>query len=114
MPRFQPGNLGKNIKVSERVTEMAKRKGCTLSKLALMWVHHQGRDVCPIPGTTKIENFKQNVGALYVKLTQDEMAELESFTAAGIVQGDQHFQMNSTRKKTPSLSLSSRKYDLVA
>jgi diketogulonate reductase-like aldo/keto reductase len=95
---------------------MAKRKGCTLSKLALMWVHHQGRDVCPIPGTTKIENFKQNVGALYVKLTQDEMAELESFTAAGIVQGDQHFQMNSTWKnsETPSLSLSSRKYDLVA
>ena len=52
---------------------MARRKGCTLAQLALAWVHHQGDDVCPIPGTSKIENFNQNIGALSVKLTPEEM-----------------------------------------
>ena len=68
---------------------MAARKGCTPSQLALAWVHHQGSDVCPIPGTTKIQNFNDNVGALSVKLTPEEMAELESY-AAGEVQGDRN------------------------
>ncbi|MDK0957661.1 aldo/keto reductase, partial [Clostridium perfringens] len=60
---------------------MAARKGCTPSQLALAWVHHQGSDVCPIPGTTKIENFNQNVAALSVKLTPGEMTELESYAS---------------------------------
>ena len=79
LPRFQPGNLDKNAQIFERVNAMAARKGCTPSQLALAWVHDLGNDVCPIPGTTKIENFNQNVGALSVKLTPDEMAELESY-----------------------------------
>ena len=85
LPRFQPENLEKNAQIFERVNAMAARKGCTPSQLALAWVHHQGNDVCPIPGTTKIENFNQNVGALSVKLTPDEMAELESYAASGEV-----------------------------
>ncbi|KAJ1262656.1 hypothetical protein BS78_09G125700 [Paspalum vaginatum] len=110
MPRFQPGNLDTNIKIFEHVNEMAKRKGCTPSQLALAWVHHQGRDVCPIPGTTKIDNFNQNVGALSVKLTQDEMAELESYAAAGDVQGDRA-QMNYTWKNSETPPLSSWKHE---
>ncbi|KAL6660384.1 hypothetical protein ACP70R_001930 [Stipagrostis hirtigluma subsp. patula] len=106
MPRFQPENLDKNVQIFERVKAMATRKGCTPSQLALAWVHHQGNDVCPIPGTTKIENFNQNVGALSVKLTPDEMAELESYAAAGNVQGDRYPQMANTWKdsETPPLS----------
>ena len=84
LPRFQPGNLDKNAQIFERVNAMAARKGCTPSQLALAWVHHQGNDVCPIR-TTKIENLNQNVGALSVKLTPDEMAELESYAASGEV-----------------------------
>ncbi|KAJ1268440.1 hypothetical protein BS78_07G135400 [Paspalum vaginatum] len=110
LPRFQPENLDKNIKVFEHVNEMAKRKGCTPSQLALAWVHHQGRDVCPIPGTTKIENFNQNVGALSVKLTQDDMAELESYADASNVQGDRHFRMSSTWKNSETPPISSWKY----
>jgi len=68
---------------------MAARKGCSTSQLALAWVHHQGSDVCPIPGTTKIQNFNDNVGALSVKLTPEEMAKLESY-AVGEVQGDRN------------------------
>uniref|UniRef100_A0ACD5UYW4 Uncharacterized protein n=1 Tax=Avena sativa TaxID=4498 RepID=A0ACD5UYW4_AVESA len=109
MPRFQPENLEKNALIFERVNEMATRKGCTPSQLALAWVHHQGIDVCPIPGTTKIENFNQNVGALTVKLTPEEMGELESYAASGDVQGDrypEYPQMATTWKysETPPLS----------
>ncbi|CAL5017710.1 unnamed protein product [Urochloa decumbens] len=106
MPRFQPENLDKNAQIFERVNAMAARKGCTPSQLALAWVHHQGNDVCPIPGTTKIENFTQNVGALSVKLTPDEMAELESYAGAGEVVGDRYSQMANTWKdsETPPLS----------
>ena len=106
LPRFQPHNLEKNAVIFERVNAMATRKGCTPSQLALAWVHHQGSDVCPIPGTTKIENFYQNVGALSVKLAPEEMAELESYAAAGDVQGDRHFSpaLSSKDSETPPLS----------
>ncbi|KAK4258178.1 hypothetical protein QN277_007651 [Acacia crassicarpa] len=90
MPRFQPENLEHNKTIFERVNEMAARKGCTPSKLALAWVHHQGNDVCPIPGTTKIENFNQNIGALSIKLTPEEMAELESYAVADAVKGGRY------------------------
>ncbi|CAD6271149.1 unnamed protein product [Miscanthus lutarioriparius] len=111
LPRFQPENLDKNVKVFECISELAKRKGCTPSQLALAWVHHQGQDVCPIPGTTKIENFNQNLGALSVKLTPDEKVELESYTATGNVQGDRHHQMNNTWKNSETPLLSSWKYE---
>ena len=88
----------------ERVSEMAAKKGCTPPQLALAWVHHQGNDVCPIPGTTKIENLNQNIRALSVKLTPEEIAELESFTS--MVTGDRHGFMSSTwiNSETPPLS----------
>lgn len=84
---------------------MATRKGCTPSQLALAWVHHQGNDVCPIPGTTKIENFKQNIEALSVKLTPEEMAELEFIASSDAVKGDRYPEGVSTYKnsETPPL-----------
>ncbi|KAK4433783.1 putative aldo-keto reductase 4 [Sesamum alatum] len=85
-PRFQGENLENNKLVYERICEIAARKGCTPSQLALAWVHHQGDDVCPIPGTTKIQNFNDNVGALSVKLTPEEMTELSSL--ADLVKGE--------------------------
>lgn len=85
-PRFQGENVGQNLKVFERVNELATRKGCTPSQLALAWVHHQGNDVCPIPGTTKIENLNNNIKALFVQLSPEEMAELESL--ATLVKGE--------------------------
>ena len=67
---------------------MAARKGSTTSQLALAWVHHRGEDVCPIPGTSKINNLNQNIAALSVNLTPDEMAEIESYGSADNVFGD--------------------------
>ncbi|XP_030973490.1 probable aldo-keto reductase 2 [Quercus lobata] len=106
LPRFQPENLKHNKTLFERVNEMATRKGCTPSQLALAWVHHQGNDVCPIPGTTKIENFNQNIGALSVKLTPEEMDEHESFATEDSVKGERYTNSIKTWKdsETPPLS----------
>jgi aryl-alcohol dehydrogenase-like predicted oxidoreductase len=105
-PRLKAENLEHNKQIFQRVTEMAARKGCTTAQLALAWVHHQGDDVCPIPGTTKLENFNQNIGALSVKLTPEEMAELESYASMDAVKGDRHAYMGSTwiNSETPPLS----------
>ncbi|KAL9297406.1 hypothetical protein ACSQ67_023302 [Phaseolus vulgaris] len=109
MPRFKPENAEQNSIIFERVNELATRKGCTPSQLALAWVHHQGKDVCPIPGTTKIENFNENIGALSVKLTSEEVAELESFAAADVVKGDRYMDGASTWKTSDTPPLSSWK-----
>ncbi|KAI9119519.1 hypothetical protein K1719_009395 [Acacia pycnantha] len=109
LPRFQPENLEHNKTIFERVNEMAARKGCTPSQLALAWLHHQGNDVCPIPGTTKIENFNQNIGALSVKLTPEEMAELESYAAADAVKGARYGSDITTYKDSDTPPLSSWK-----
>ncbi|XP_009602070.1 probable aldo-keto reductase 2 isoform X1 [Nicotiana tomentosiformis] len=103
-PRFRPENFELNKQVFEKLNLMAARKGCTPSQLALAWVLHQGDDVCPIPGTTKIENFNENVGALSVKLTAEDMKELESY--ASVVKGERHLYMSSTwiNSETPPLS----------
>ncbi|OMP05632.1 Aldo/keto reductase [Corchorus olitorius] len=106
LPRFQPENLEHNKRLFERVNEIAAKKGCTPSQLALAWVHHQGNDVCPIPGTTKIENFNQNAGALSIKLTPEEMSELESIASADAVKGDRYGGASATynQSETPPLS----------
>jgi len=109
LPRFQGENLEHNKTIFERVSDLAARKGCTPSQLALAWVHHQGNDVCPIPGTTKIENLNQNIGALAVKLTPEEMVELESFASADAVKGGRYQNDLSTWKNSETPPLSSWK-----
>ncbi|KAI7738992.1 hypothetical protein M8C21_030525 [Ambrosia artemisiifolia] len=103
-PRFK--NVEHNKIVFERVNEMATRKGCTAAQLALAWVHYQGTDVVPIPGTTKHENLNENIGALSIELTPTEMMELESFASSDVVKGDRHVYMQRTwiNSDTPPLS----------
>ncbi|KAL4297711.1 hypothetical protein GQ457_12G002410 [Hibiscus cannabinus] len=88
VPRFEPEILDHNKHLFERVDEMAKRKGCSPSQLALAWVHLQGEDVCPIPGTTRFENLNENIRALSLKLTPAEMAELDSIASSDAVKGE--------------------------
>jgi aryl-alcohol dehydrogenase-like predicted oxidoreductase len=106
VPKFQGENLAHNAKLFERVSEIAAKKGCTTSQLALAWVHHQGDDVCPIPGTTKIENLNSNIKALSLKLTHEEKAELETIASADAVKGDRYANLGATWRfaNTPPLS----------
>jgi aryl-alcohol dehydrogenase-like predicted oxidoreductase len=71
-PRFSAENFPKNLKLVDRITEIAKNKGVTSGQLTLAWLMAQGEDIFPIPGTTKQERLEENVGSLKVKLTADE------------------------------------------
>eukprot|EP00253_Pinus_taeda_P023254 PITA_23254 len=106
LPRLRAENLEKNKVLFERICEIASRKGCPPSQLALAWVQHQGNDVVPIPGTTKVKNLEENLGALSVDLTAVEMKELEDLVSSVGVFGDRGFDMNFTwlNSETPPLS----------
>ncbi|KAK4433784.1 putative aldo-keto reductase 5 [Sesamum alatum] len=106
-PRLQGENLENNKVIYERISEMAARKGCTPSQLALAWVHHQGDDVSPIPGTTKFEHLNENIGALSVMLTPQEMTELSDL--ADLVKGERNVFMKNTWKYSDTPPLSSWK-----
>ncbi|CAH2047735.1 unnamed protein product [Thlaspi arvense] len=109
LPRFQQENLDHNKILYEKVHAMSEKKGCTPAQLALAWVHYQGDDVCPIPGTTKIENLDQNIGALSVKLTPEEMSELEAIAQPGSVKGERFNNAVPTFKNSDTPPLSSWK-----
>ncbi|KAL4578381.1 hypothetical protein LXL04_014504 [Taraxacum kok-saghyz] len=109
LPRFQAENLEHNTIMFKKVSDMAAKKGCTPSQLSLAWVHHQGNDVVPIPGTTKIENLEQNIGALSVKLTPADMAELEAIASSDSVKGGRYWDGIPTFIDTETPPLSSWK-----
>ncbi|KAI7757518.1 hypothetical protein M8C21_015222 [Ambrosia artemisiifolia] len=77
-PRFTGENLTKNKILYDRVEAMAEKHGCSTAQLALAWVLHQGNDVVPIPGTTKIKNLEENIGSINVKLTKEEVEEISN------------------------------------
>ncbi|KAF6173391.1 hypothetical protein GIB67_027086 [Kingdonia uniflora] len=86
-PRFTGENLEKNKLLYQRVANIAAKHGCIPSQLALSWLLHQGEDVVPIPGTTKIENLDCNVGALDVKLTDEDLKEISNAVPVNEVAG---------------------------
>lgn len=75
-PRFQGENFEKNKVLFERVSALAKKHGCTPAQLALAWVLHQGNDVAPIPGTSKVKNLDENTASLEISLSHQELNEI--------------------------------------
>ena len=76
-PRFQGENFDRNIKLVERVEEIAREKGITASQLALAWALAQGDDIVPIPGTKRRKYLEQNAAAADVILSQEDLASIE-------------------------------------
>ncbi|KAG6532421.1 hypothetical protein ZIOFF_006264 [Zingiber officinale] len=76
IPRFGAENLEKNKTLYDRVENLTKKHQCSTAQLALAWVLHQGDDVVPIPGTTKLKNLDSNIGSLKVRLTKEDLKEL--------------------------------------
>eukprot|EP00891_Asterochloris_glomerata_P006356 jgi/Astpho2/6356/Aster-06019 len=89
-PRFQGEALAKNYKLVEKLKAIADKKGCTAGQLALSWVHHQGEDVFPIPGTKTIKYLEENVAAFQIKLTKQELSEIEACFPEHEVIGDRY------------------------
>ncbi|KAL2797988.1 NADP-dependent oxidoreductase domain-containing protein [Aspergillus keveii] len=79
MPRFLPANREQNVKAVSTFKELADKKGCSVSQLALAWLLNQGDDILPIPGTKKIKYLEQNWGSLGISLTNEEEAEIRHF-----------------------------------
>jgi aryl-alcohol dehydrogenase-like predicted oxidoreductase len=86
-PRFTGENFARNLELVERVRELAASKGVTPSQLAIAWVLAQGDDVVPIPGTKRRRYLEENLGALDVELTGEDLAAIEEVTPRGSVAG---------------------------
>jgi aryl-alcohol dehydrogenase-like predicted oxidoreductase len=82
-PRLQGDNLAANIAIVERIDALASEKDVTPAQIALAWVHAQGEDVVPIPGTKRRSYLEENAAAVDVELSEDDLAALEDARAAG-------------------------------
>lgn len=91
-PRFQGENFQKNLDLVTRVEAMAGRKKCTPSQLALAWVMAQGKDIVPIFGTKRRKYLEENLRALDVELTPEDLEEIDSIAPVGVAAGARYHE----------------------
>jgi len=91
-PRFQGENFQKNLDLVREIEAMAREKGCAPSQLALAWVLAQGSDIVPIPGTKRRRYLEENVGALDVNLTTDDLARIDRIIPPGAAAGTRYHE----------------------
>jgi aryl-alcohol dehydrogenase-like predicted oxidoreductase len=89
-PRFQGDNLKANVRLIERVRELAEDVGCTPVQLALAWLLHQGSDVVPIPGTRHVHYVEENAEATEISLSAHHLEALDDAMPAGAAAGDRY------------------------
>ena len=89
-PRFQGENFAKNLDLVERIRAMAAAKGCSPSQLALAWVVAQGDDIVTIPGTKRRTYLDENLGALEVRLSAADLAEIDRIAPRGAAAGTRY------------------------
>ena len=91
-PRFTGENFEKNIQLVREVEGMAQDKGCTTAQLALAWVLAQGDDIVPIPGTKRRRYLDENIDALDVRLSEDELRRLDEILPPGAAAGERYHE----------------------
>jgi aryl-alcohol dehydrogenase-like predicted oxidoreductase len=89
-PRFQGENFQKNLDRVRKLGELASAKGCTAAQLALAWVHAQGPDIVPIPGTKRRKYLDENVAALGIQLSRQDLDEIDSVFPEGAAAGERY------------------------
>ncbi|KAF3664054.1 putative aldo-keto reductase 1 [Capsicum annuum] len=94
-PRFTGENLENNKVLYARFANLAAKHGCTPPQLALAWLLHQGDDVVPIPGTTKIKNLIANIQSVAVKLTPEDLKEIADVIPVSEVSGERELEVLS-------------------
>jgi aryl-alcohol dehydrogenase-like predicted oxidoreductase len=97
-PRFQGENFAKNLELVRRVAEIALDKKVTPAQLALAWVLAQGNDIVPIPGTTKRKRLEENLGALDVELTAEDLHRLDEAAPKGATAGNRYPDMSAVNR----------------
>lgn len=86
-PRFQGENFQRNLKLLDHIRQLAAKKNCTPSQLALAWVLARGENIVPIPGTKRRNYLEENVGATKIQLTPEDLAHIDEIAPAGIAAG---------------------------
>jgi aryl-alcohol dehydrogenase-like predicted oxidoreductase len=94
-PRFQGENFTSNLRLVDRVREMAAEKGVTATQLALAWVLSRGDDVVPIPGTKRVRYLEENVGAATVELSGADLQRIDEVLPVGVTAGERYPDMSS-------------------
>ncbi len=89
-PRFQGENFEKNLELVKHIERLASEKGCTPSQLALAWVLAQGEDIVPIPGTKRRKYLEQNVAALEVRLTPEDLRRIDEIAPKNVAAGTRY------------------------
>jgi aryl-alcohol dehydrogenase-like predicted oxidoreductase len=89
-PRFQGENFRKNLELVHKIEEIAKEKACRPSQLALAWVLAQDKNIIPIPGTKHRKYLEDNVAALDLKLTPEDLRRIQEIFPAGVAAGQRY------------------------
>jgi aryl-alcohol dehydrogenase-like predicted oxidoreductase len=97
-PRFQEGNIERNLESIDRVAEIAREKNVTPAQLALAWVLAQDDDIVPIPGTTRASHLEQNLAAVEIELTGDDLARIDEAFPPGATAGERYPDMSTVNR----------------
>jgi aryl-alcohol dehydrogenase-like predicted oxidoreductase len=89
-PRFNEENFPKNLKLVDDLKAIADEKGCTAGQLVLAFLMAQGDDIIPIPGTTRVKNFDENIGSMQIKLSKDELSKIRKVIEETEVHGGRY------------------------
>jgi len=89
-PRFQGENLVRNIHLVQKLEAIAREKGCTPGQLVLAWLLAQGQDVVAIPGTKRIDRLQENLGALKVSLSGEDVRRIAEVAPVGAAGGTRY------------------------
>ncbi|MEH7436994.1 aldo/keto reductase [Neobacillus drentensis] len=94
-PRFQGENFTKNLDLVNQIKELAREKDCQPSQLALAWILSQGDDIVPIPGTKRIQYLEENIGALKIQLSKEDLRRINEVAPKGVAAGERYPDMRS-------------------
>lgn len=97
-PRFQGDNFYRNRRLAEKVEQLADEKGITAGQLALAWILAQGDDIVPIPGTKHVEYLKDNIAAVDVDLSEEDIQRLDDAMPRGATAGDRYPDMSTVNR----------------
>lgn len=97
-PRFQGENFQRNLDVVQRVKELAQEKDCTPGQLALAWLLAAGNDIVPIPGTKRVTYLEENLAALDIRLTAEEVRRIEEVAPVGATAGQRYADMSTVNR----------------
>ena len=100
MPRFSPEHYARNLALLPAYKKIANDVGCTPAQLALAWLLHQGEDILPIPGTTRVEHLQEDVAAAQIRLSAEVLGQLDALINHHTVSGNRYAEQSNREVDT--------------